>query len=172
MSSVTGTVRSTVVTFEERREHRRDDRHHQQDSPGPGVDFLRRPDRHVLEQTRPARDVDDQHHPEQQAERVEIDCTDGFLLVEHAGEDQQPGAQQRDDRPVQPVAHDDEVSHDKQSRRDDERLQPRLHRRRVRHRLHQPFLGAARRIGGCSRRRYSWQWRFRDEGHGSGILAQ
>ena len=52
---------------------------------------------------------------------------DRLLLVQHADQDQQPGAQQRDDRAIQPVAHDDEVGHDEERRRHPQRRQAEDH---------------------------------------------
>ena len=90
MSSVTGTVSSTVVTLSRKAENTAVTIDIISRMPhGPRVDLLRRPDRHVLEQTGAARDVDDQHHPEQEAERVPVDGGHRLLLVQHADEDQQ-----------------------------------------------------------------------------------
>ena len=68
MSSVTGTVSSTVVTLSRNAENTAVTIDIISRMPhGPRVDLLRRPDRDVLEQAGAARDVDDQHHPEQEA---------------------------------------------------------------------------------------------------------
>ena len=71
---------------QQRRERCRHQHQGHQYPPGIGVHPLHRPDGEVLEDAGPAGDGDDDHHPGEQPEGVEVDTLDGRLLGEDAAE--------------------------------------------------------------------------------------
>jgi hypothetical protein len=69
---------------EERRHHRGDDGQHGENAGRVGLHLLRRPDGEVLEHAGLPGDRDDDHHPDQQADGVEVDALDRLLLCQDA----------------------------------------------------------------------------------------
>ena len=70
-----------------------------------------------------------------------------LVLVQHADQDQQPGAEQRDDRAVELVAHDDDVRDDEERRRHPQRRQAEDHATR---RARSPCISASLRAAARS----------------------
>jgi hypothetical protein len=85
---------------------------HGQDARRVGLHQLRRPDRQILEYSRLAGDRDDDHHPDEQADGIEVDAGDGLLLSQQAEHDHQHCTKQRDDRAIQPFADDYAIGDD------------------------------------------------------------
>ncbi|MNY79325.1 hypothetical protein D3C86_2199120 [compost metagenome] len=52
-------------------------------------DFFGRPNRDILEQSGLRRDADNDHHPDQQSERIEIDMMHRRLLADDTDSDHQ-----------------------------------------------------------------------------------
>ena len=106
---VTGTIeqdRRQVV--EEGREQRRRPGEREDDVDGPALGELAGADRDVVVDAGLLRQVDEDHHSRQQADRVEVDRLDRQLLVVLAAdeEDDDGGAEQRHLRPVDALARD------------------------------------------------------------------
>ena len=76
----------------------------------------------VLENTAALGDRHDDHHARQQAQRVEIDTTDGRFLVENTEHDHQAGTQQRNDCPVDLFRDNYCIGNNKQDRGHPERV--------------------------------------------------
>ena len=94
---------------EQRRQHRGRELQQQQDAAGMRLGRARGPHRHELEHAGAARDRHQDHHAGEQAERVPVDALDGLFLVQHADDDHDAGAGQRDDGAVDLLRHDDGV---------------------------------------------------------------
>jgi hypothetical protein len=107
---------------EQGRDQGRHQREQGEDGPGPPLGRLGRPDRQILEHAAFAGDGDQQHHADEQRQRVEILASERLLLGEHAGEDHQAGADERDDGAVDPLGHDRGVRDDQQCGRYPQRI--------------------------------------------------
>ena len=110
MASVTGTISSTVVTLSSKADSTAVAICNSSMMPaGMRLGRARRPHRDEFEHAGTARHRDQNHHAGQQAERVPIDAFDCLFLVEHADDDHDAGAGQRDDGAVDLFRHDDGV---------------------------------------------------------------
>ena len=96
----------------ERRANGRDQRQVDQEIHGIGLRLLRRPDSNKIEESRLARDGDDDHHADQKPERVEVDVVDGGLLRHDAHDDHEDCADHRNDRAVDLLRDDHRIHRD------------------------------------------------------------
>ena len=96
----------------ERRANGRDQRKIDQEIHGFGFRHLRCPDGDEIEEPGLARDGDDDHHADQESERVEIDVVDGCLLCHDARDDHEERADHRDDRAVDLLRDDHRIHRD------------------------------------------------------------
>ena len=97
----------------ERRANGRDQRQVDQEIHGVRLRLLCRPDGDEVKQPCLARDGDDDHHADQEPERIEIDVVDGGLLRHDAHDDHEDGADHRDDRAVNLFRDDHRIHRDK-----------------------------------------------------------
>src|SRR5215468_8351543 len=100
MTRVTGAISRTVVTLSRKAETTAvttDSR------ASMAQGRLGRPDREVLEHAAFAGDGDQQHHADEQRQRVEILAGDGLLLGEDAAQNHQAGTDERDDGAIDPL---------------------------------------------------------------------
>ena len=105
--NVIGTISSTVVRLSRNADssavvHRQ----RQHDRERPPLRDLPGPDRHPRVDAGRLRHPDDDHHPDQQAERVPVDRLDRVLLIDRLREQHEHRAQQRDLRAIDPLAGD------------------------------------------------------------------
>ena len=84
---------------------------------------LCRDNRDVFEHSGAARDRHQDHHAGEQADRVPVDALDGFRLVENSDQDHHRSADQRDDRAIDLLRHDDRVGDGQDDRRDPHRIE-------------------------------------------------
>ena len=74
--------------------------------------LLRRPDGDEVKKARVARDTDENHHADEQAERVEIDVVQRRVHVQHADIEHDERAEPCRDRPVDLLRDDDDIHED------------------------------------------------------------
>ena len=75
---------------------------------------LGRPEGQILEHAGGTSDGDQQHHADQEGQGIEVLPGDGPFLVQYAGQQHQRGAEQSDDRAVQPIQGQDGVGRQQQ----------------------------------------------------------
>ena len=73
---------------------------------------MRGPDSDVVEQPRVARDADEHHHADEQAERVEIDVVQRRVHAQHTRVEHDKRAEPGRDRPVDFLRDDDDIHED------------------------------------------------------------
>ena len=119
---------------EQRRDHRGDHGEQGHDRRRMAPRQLGRQDRQVLEHAAAPRQRDQQHHADEQRQRVEILAGDGLALVDDAEADHQRAAEQRHDRAVDPLDHDRGVGRDQQQGGNQQRIEAKQGGRRLAHR--------------------------------------
>ena len=116
--------RSDVV--EQRRQHRGGKLQEQHDAGRMRFGRPCRPHRHEFEHAGAARHRNQDHHAGEKAECVPVDAFDGLFLVEHADDDHDAGAGQRDDGAVDLFRHDDGVGDGEDAGRHPHRIEPKI----------------------------------------------
>ena len=97
---------------EEAREHGRDEPEVDEYLARLGLCLLRGPDSHEIKEARVARDADEHHHADEQAERVEIDVMQRRVHAQDARVQHDERAEHGRDRPVDFLRDDDDVHED------------------------------------------------------------